>query len=458
MGTSDTATGSPEQPPLTPDLEIRPWSAFAHRDFTWLWVGGVTTTVTMFLRMLVSSQWLYDTTGSAAQLGILGFIQFIQMPVVIYGGALADNFDRKKLMAMTQAVVFVSLLILTVLAASGGLLPWHIFAATGVTGVFSMLGSSARPAMVARVVPRPLIGTAVATNTATMQVAGVIAPLLFSAFYVAFGVTVAFAVATAIAFASFVSPFLIRTSGLPDGGSRRTTWKSIVEGFTFVRKHRILPGLYLLDIGVTVVSFYRMLFPIFADQLYGLGAIAVGPLNAANSLGGIFGSMVVYGTDRFPRKGLLVLFFTLVYALLLFAFGMNRAGPGDPIHQMNLLIVDFQFNMALLFGLLIVFGLGMTDSVSMVMRQTIVQLTSPDRLLGRASSAHSFAAMGANNLGQVEVAFMSGAIGAGPTMILGGAVSVVVVFAIWVGIKGVRRYRYDPAHPFEAYEGGKPPE
>jgi MFS family permease len=446
--TGDTVAGQ-----TTP----RPWAAFAHPDFTWLWLGGVTATVTMLLRTLISAQWLYDETGSAAQLGILSLIQFIQMPVVVYGGALADNFDRKKLMALTQLVAFLSLLPITLLAAADRLQPWHIFAVTGVSGVVNMLGNSARPAMVSRVVPRHLVGNAVATNTATWQVAGVIAPLAFALFYEAFGVTTAFAVSTAIAGASTVMPFLIRVSGEPQGGARRTTWKSITEGFSFVRTHRILPGLYLLDIGVTVVSFYRTLFPIFADQLYGMGAAAVGPLNAANSIGGVAGSFVVYGTNSFRRKGVLVLFFTLAYALLLFAFGFNRAGPEDPVYTWRLALFDFRFSSAFLLGLLIVFGLGMTDAVSMVMRQTIVQLTTPDKLLGRASSAHSFAAMGANNLGGVEVAFMSGAVGAGPTMVLGGAVSVVVVVLIAWGVKGIRKYRYDPANPYEAYEGGKPP-
>ncbi|MBI4220242.1 MAG: MFS transporter [Chloroflexi bacterium] len=451
------ATAATSQAPAPPSASLRPWAPFAHRDFTWLWLGGVSATVTMLLRTLISAQWLYDETGSAAQLGIMSAIQFAQMPVVIYGGALADNFDRKKLMAMTQLVAFLALLAVTLLAAAGSLRPWHIFAVTGVSGIVNMLGNSARPAMVSRVVPRSLIGNAVATNTATWQVAGVIAPLAFAVFYEAFGVTTAFAVATGIAASSMVAPFLIRVSGEPDGGPRRTTWKSITEGYSFVRTHRILPGLYLLDIGVTVVSFYRTLFPIFADQLYGMGAAAVGPLNAANSIGGVAGSFIVYGTNRIARKGLLVLAFSLGYALLLFAFGFNRALPDDPVYSWRLVLFDFRFNTPFLLGLLIVFGLGMTDAVSMVMRQTIVQLTTPDKLLGRASSAHSFAAMGANNLGGVEVAFLSGAIGAGPTMVIGGAVSVAVVFLIGWGVRGIRRYRYDPARPYEAYEGGAPP-
>ena len=95
---ADAAVATP------PPVQIKPWAAFAHRDFTWLWLGGVSATVTMLLRTLVSAQWLYDETGSAVQLGILSAIQFAQMPVVIYGGALAANFDRKKLMVMTQLI------------------------------------------------------------------------------------------------------------------------------------------------------------------------------------------------------------------------------------------------------------------------------------------------------------------------------------------------------------------
>ena len=88
----------------------------------------------------------------------------------------------------------------------------------------------------------------------------------------------------------------------------------------------------------------------------------------------------------------------------------------------------------------------------MVMRQTVVQLTTPDRLLGRASSAHSFAAMGANNVGQMEVAFMSAGVGAGPTMVIGGVVSIFVVGLIWKFVPGVSNYRYMPDAERDAAE------
>ena len=380
-------------------------------------------TVAMQMRLLATSQWIYDVTGSAAQLGILGAVSLLQMPVVIYGGALADVVNRKLLMAMTQLVSFASIIALTLLAFADLLQPWHIWAVTGLTGIVNMLGNSARPAMLPRTVPRSHLTTAVTVSTSTMQVASIAAPQLFAPLYNIFGVGPTLLVTCGIAGISALAPLMIRASGEPQGGNRRVTWGTIVEGFHFVRRHPILPGLYLLDIGVTIVSFYRMLFPFFAHALYGLGAEGTALLTSFNSAGGVVGSMFVFITERWRRKGLIVLVATLIYALLLFAFGLNRI---------------------FWVGLGVVALLGMTDAVGMTMRQALVQLTAKDSMLGRASSAHSFAAMGANHLGQMEVSFVGGIIGAGPVMILGGAISVLVVAAVWLLAPGISRYRYRP--------------
>ena len=380
----------------------------------------------MQLRIITTGQWIFDNTVdpkvAAALLGGLGAVQLIQMPAVIYGGALADVVDRKKLMAMTQAASFLSLIVLALLSFTDALAVWHLFVITGAVGVFNMLGNSARPAMLPRVLPRRFMTNGVTVQTASFQVAGITAPLLWVLLYDGPGVTITFLVAASIAAISFLTPLFIRASGQPEGGSRRVTLASLKEGFQFVRSHRILPGLYLLDVGVTIVSFYRELFPVFADGLYGRGAEGTAALRSANAAGGAGGSFIVFFTGGIRYKGRIVLVATLAYALLLIVFGLN------PIF---------------LVGLLIVAALGLVDSIGMTMRQAVVQLTTPDKLLGRASSAHSFSAMGANNLGQLEVGLMAGLIGAGPTMVLGGAVSIVVVGLVWWLVPGVRRYRYE---------------
>ncbi|MDP6652724.1 MAG: MFS transporter, partial [Gammaproteobacteria bacterium] len=207
-----------------------------------------------------------------------------------------------------------------------------------------------------------------------------------------------------------------------DATSDKSRVKNIINGLMYVKSHPILPGLYLLDIGVTIVSFYRQLFPIFADQLFKGGRAAVSALIWANSAGGLAGSFIVMFTRGYKAKGMLVLWATLLYGILLIAFGASTV---------------------LWTGMLVVAALGATDAVGMTSRQTLVQLTTPDNMRGRASAAHSLAAMSANGLGQAEVGFMSDLIGADRTMFLGGAISIIVVFLIWWLVKGVRQYRFE---------------
>ena len=419
---ADTFSKRPKRAKRGP---IRPWSAFKFRDYSLLWMSGIAMLLAQQLRLLASAQWLYEDAGSAVPLAILGVIQLVQIPVALYGGVLADLIDRKRLMALTQSVSFLSMLLLTLAAWSGALAPWMIYLVTGVTGIVNMLGNSARPAMLPRVVPRSHITNGVTLQTSSFQIGQIAAPLLFWFLFVRFGVAETFLVGTLFAGVSMIAPVLIRASGKPDPAmAGQKQMQSLIEGMRYVIRHPILPGLYLMDIGVTVVSFYRMLFPLFADQLYGLGPEGTALLASANALGGMAGSMLVFFTERVQHKGRLVLGATLMYAVGLFAFGLNPY---------------------LWVGLVIIGLLGATDAVGMTMRQAVVQLTTPDRLIGRASSAHSFSAMGANHLGQIEVALLAGVIGAGPTMVVGGAVAVVVVGLVFWLVPGVRRYRYSDA-------------
>ena len=418
---SDTKPPNTEET-QSPYRQLRPWSSLAFRDYTMLWLSGMSMLIAMQLRLFASTQWLYDETGSAVQLGILGAIQFLQMPVVVYGGLLADIINRKKLMVFTQSVSFISMALLTLAAWNEILAPWMIFTVTGLTGIVNMLGNSARPAMLPRVIPRSHTTNAVTFQTASFQIGQIAAPLLFGLLFTQFGVTTTFLVGSIFAGVSMIAPAMINASGAPDPDTTAQSKVSALrEGVKFVKGHPILPGLYLLDVGVTIVSFYRMLFPLFASGLYGMGAEGTALLGSANALGGVGGSMLVFFTEKIRHKGRIVLAATLAYAIGLIAFGLT------PIFWIGLVIVAF---------------LGATDSVGMTMRQAIVQLTTPDRLIGRASSAHSFAAMTANNAGQMEVAFVSAAIGAGATMVLGGFIGIAVVGIIWVAIPGIRRYEY----------------
>ncbi len=387
----------------------------------------------MQTRILTFGVWLYQETGSGLQLGLLGLVQLaVQMPSNLFGGAFADQLDRRRLIAFTQSFSFFLIGLSSILFITDNLKPWHIYSMVGILGLTSTLGAPARSALTANVIPSSHMMHAVTSNTATFQISMILTPLLFSSTIELIGLEGAFLTAVIFSIPATIFPLFVNLKYNIDTNENTqniSMIKRIYEGFKFVKNHPILPGLYALDIGVTVVSFYREIMPLIVDTLFRQGPWAIGPLSAANSLGGVAGSFLVLSLANYRSKGMLVLYATGTYALLLFAFG-------------SIQYIELNTIFILTVGSVIIAGLGATDAIGMTTRQTTVQLTTPDNMRGRAVSFHSFCAMGANNIGTFHVGFMSSRIGAGNTMILGGIVSICVVLAIFKFVSGLRNYRY----------------
>ena len=402
---------------------IFPYDAFEYFDYRLLWLSGVAATLTMSLRMIITGVWLYEETGLGSTLAYLGLVELaVRIPSNLYGGVFADRLDRKKMIGITQFFSFFLIGIMAIFETIEILKIWHVYAITGILSATSIFGGPARSALTARVVPRKILGQAVAMNTITWQIGSILTPFIFLVTSFGESLAVALWITTAIAIVSVIAPFFIRQGGMPENITKTSgVNKNLIEGFKYVIAHPILPGLYLLDIGVTVVSYYRELFPIFAKQLYSMNRGAVSLMTAFNSIGAILGSLLVIYTHKVKRKGVVVLYATLLYGFLLILFGWATT---------------------LWIGLFALVALGAADAVGMTMRQTIVQLTTPDHLRGRATAAHSLAAMSANGIGKWEVGYVSDVIGAGNTLIIGGFVSIIVVFIIWYGLAGIRKYSY----------------
>lgn len=395
---------------------------FRFADYRLLWTTLVSHTVGQQLRLLVTAFWLFEETGSAATLGILGIIQLIvQVPALLYGGTFADRFDRKRLVVFTQTVTLTTVLILAVLISLDRLDPWHVYVASAITGATTVFGQPAARALTAMVVPRTHLMAAVTNNNINQQVGTIAAPLLFAIVAERVGLAATFWLTLAAILPSVVLPPLISAIGRPEGVASGSMMRSIVDGFAFVRHHPILPGLFLLDAGITVVSFYRQVLPALARGLFNGGAGATGVLTSANSAGAVAGSFLVLGLVNYRAKGMMVLYATIAYSLLLFAFGSASS---------------------LLVGAIVIAGLGAADAVSVTLRQSTVQLTTPDHLRGRTLSFTTLAAQTANNIGTIWVGFMSAWIGEGKTMVLGGVLSLIATLVIWRTVSAIRNYRY----------------
>lgn len=428
MSESDDPTAEDAPPALEAGFDggewgdAHAWSPFQLDGFRFLWGAALSWVMTRELRILVTSVWLFETTGSASQLALIGVVQLVvQIPALLWGGTLADRVDRRKMLVVTQAVSVVLMLAMGVLDLGGQLQPWHVYVAIAAMASTNIMGSPAQAALLPSVVPQRWLVQGVVIQTVTQQAMAIASPLLFALVAALTNLAATFFLTAAVAVPSLLLPMLIRVRFQPplvreQGSTVQRTW----QGFRFVRRHRLLPGLYILDAGITVFSFYRQLLPLFAKELYGGGAAATGLLGAANSAGGICGTLLVLFLRNYRRQGMLVLYATIIYALLLFPLAVSRQ---------------------LWLGMLIIGGLGAMDGISVAMRQSIVQLTTPDQMRGRAVALQVLAAQTANNLGTLEVGFLTAAAGLSFTLAFGGVAALAFTLGAWRLVPGIRKYR-----------------
>lgn len=389
----------------------------------------VTGAIVGWMRILGTAQWLFDETGSAYLVGLIGVVQLVvQIPVTLWAGTLADRMDRKRLMTYAYSASALTMCGLGVLNQTDLLTPPLMYMAIAILSATHMLVSPARAALVPRIIPEKQLMVAVSTDTASANAAAVIGPLIFAGIAVAAGSTEVFYLAALLAAIAAFLPLFLHVPGISTSEPTETEtsqikpsqWQQTIEGFRYVSKHPILPGLFLLDIGITTATFYREILPVLALGLFAGGASATGMLGAANSAGAILGSFAAVLFVAYKRSGMLVLYASFVYGFVLFGFALANS---------------------LWMGMLMIALLGAADAVTVAVRSTTVMLTTPDNMRGRAHALLILAAQTANNIGTIWVGFWAGAIGASNTMLLGALIAIAATALIGWKWKPIRDFQ-----------------
>lgn len=405
--------------------EAKPWSVFTYRDYRLLWVILITGSIVNWMRILGTAQWIFDDTGSAYFVGLIGVVQLIvQIPMTLWAGTLADRVDRKFLLTLAYSVSAISMLVLGVLNYLDLLNIVIVYVAIAIMSGTYMLVSPARAALVPIVIPEKRLMLAVSMDTASANAASVIGPLIFAGVAVIAGSTEVFLLTSIFAVLGVLLPLFIKVQGKAETEDETETkvsqWQQTKDGFTYVRNHPLLPGLFLLDIGITTATFYREILPVLALGLFAGGASATGMLGAANSAGAILGSFAAMMFVGYKRTGMLVLYASFVYGFVLFGFAIANS---------------------LILGMLMIALLGAADAVTVAVRSTTVMLTTPDNMRGRAYALLILAAQTANNIGTIWVGFWAGYIGASNTMVLGAVIAILATALIGWKFKPIREFR-----------------
>ena len=409
-----------------PQLLQRIAGIFRYRDYRLLMVAIVGSSIVVWMRILGTSQWILDDTGSAFLVAVIGIVQLVvQFPITLWAGTLADHLDRKQLMSISHGITAVTLLALGLCNAVDFLNPFFVYVGIAIMAATHMLASPAGSAMVAVIIPEKDLMPANSTETALRNIAAIVGPLLFAVIASTLGLTWVFLAGGLITAVAALVPSLIRAVGKsvkPDQHEQQSQFALTLEGLRYTAKHPILPGLFLLDAGITTASFYREILPVLALGLFAGGASATGMLGSANSTGAIAGSFVALLLISFRAKGMLVLYASFAYGFFLFGFGLTNS---------------------LLIGIIMIALLGAADAVTVTVRQTTIMLTTPDYMRGRAFALMVLAAQTANNVGTIWVGTWAGLIGASNTMVMGGIIAIAMTALIWWLWKPIREYRSD---------------
>lgn len=404
-------------------------SVFRYRDYSLLWVVMMASGMGAWLRILGTAQWLLEDTQSAWLVGAIGFVQLVvQTPALLWGGTLADRLDRKRLMVLSHSLTALTLLTLGVLLVLDELTPLWAYVGIALTAMSHVFASPARSALIPVIVPERQLLAAASMDTASQNVAAIAGPLLFAVVAATAGLHLVLLLGGVLFLVAALVPLALKVEGRAAAQAAQgtkeqkteTTWQQTRAGLSYVKRHPILPGLFLLDIGITVVSFYRDILPVLALGLFAGGAAASGLLGAANSMGAVVGSFAALLFIGYRAKGMLVLYASLAYAVFLFGFGAATT---------------------LWFGMLMIALLGAADAVTVAVRHTTVMIATPDHMRGRAFSLMYLAAYTANNLGTLWVGFWAGLIGAAHSMLLGAVLAILATAAIGFWWRPIRTFR-----------------
>lgn len=357
------------------------------RQFRLLFTGELISYLGTQLTAVAAPFQVFVLTRSSLAVGLLGLAQLV--PLIagsLWGGALADAHDRRRVLLVAQVLLGLTSLGLALNASLDSPSLVAIYVLTALHAGFSGLDSPARAAAIPSLVRAEQLTSALALNQLLWQVGAVVGPAIAGLLIARVGLGFTY-VLDVVSFAVAFGAVALMRPVLPRGGGTRAGRGALLEGLRFLRRARIIQAAELIDLNAMVFGAPRALFPALGTTVFGGGAAAVGLLYAAPGAGAALGAASSGWANRVERQGRAVIIAVVVWGLAIAAFGLS------PWFWLALVLLAVA---------------GAADVVSAVFRNTILQLSTPDRLRGRISAVHIAVVTGGPRLGDVE----SGAVAA----------------------------------------------
>ena len=403
-------------------------AALRFRNFRLLWIGVGISFAGSFMQQAALlwhvSLLVPDHKGLA--LGLVGLVRVV--PIIAFSlvsGVAADTFDRRKLMLITQIGGATVAAVLAVLAFRGLTAVWPIYLLAALGASVGAFDPPARHALVPMLLPRQHLPNAISLNTVMSQAASVAGPALGGVIIAVGNVGWAYAINSASFLCVVVSLALMRdvpkTERAGDGGRDSMSIQALKDGIHFVFTHPLIRSTMLLDFFATFFSSATALLPIFAQDVLHVGPRGYGWLYAAPAIGAVLASVaMVPVTHTLKRRGQTLLWAVLLYGLATVVFGFSRS---------------FWLTLACLALS------GAADAVSMIIRNIVRQLETPDAMRGRMVGINMIFFMGGPQLGELEAGLVANWIGAPLSVITGGIGCLLATGILAAVTPEVRHYQ-----------------
>lgn len=391
-------------------------SPFSFRDFRLYWVTRLCSTLAQNAMVVIIGWQVYDIARqsmplreAALQLGFVGIAQFLPLALLtLVVGWTADRIDRRWVARAAVALDGVCALTLALLAWTGTTTLPALFAVATLLGVARAFAGPALGALAPNLVPAPVLPTAIAASSIAWQTGAVLGPASGGYLY-AHSHWLPYAVATGLFMLSFCALMLIRPIPRTALDRKANPWRQMIDGLHYVRRNRLVLGAISLDLFAVLLGGATAMLPIFARDILAVGAEGLGHLRAAPAVGAA--AVALWFSFR-PLKndvGTKMFAAVAVFGGATVIFGLSRSMP---------------LSLACL-GLL-----GAADMVSVYIRQSLIQLYTPNEMRGRVGAVSSLFVSGSNELGEAESGLFAAV--AGPVVaVVAGGIGAILVTLLW---------------------------
>ena len=393
--------------------------ALKHRNYQYFFTGQLLSLIGTWMQSVAQAWLVYRLTGSTVLLGLISFSG--QIPVFLLapiGGAIADKYNRQRILQITQATAMILATLLTILTLTGMIEVWHIFVLSALLGLTNAFDIPTRQAFIVDIVRREDLTNAIALNSSMFNGARIVGPAVAGLLVASVGEGWCFGINAVSYIAVLTGLFLIKINSQKKVPVPGSAISNIVEGFRFVAKTSPVRSLLLL-LGVVSLmgSPYAVLMPIFADQILQGGVSGLGILMGASGVGALAGALALAARKSMKGLGRWI-------ALASGGFG--------------LCLILFSFSRSFWLSAAVLVPAGFAMMIQMASSNTLVQSMIPDNLRGRVMAVYSMMFMGMAPLGAMFAGTLAQNIGAPYTVAIGGAVCIVAAFVFALNLSEFR--------------------